>query len=86
MILPTTIDGQPLEPATPKGDNVLGPYLSEFPKNSFNNSNRVLTLDNNQNLPQSASGTYDWIYKPATREIRLDAPGTDKDNTRYYDY
>jgi len=63
-----------------------GPYLDEIPANSFNNKNSVNVLSDGEDFPAEADGSFGWIYKPATREIRLDAPGTDKNGTRYYDY
>jgi prepilin-type N-terminal cleavage/methylation domain-containing protein len=76
--------GQYAEPGTPGFP--LGPYLSDIPKNSFNRSKTVKTIGDNEDFPPAATGDFGWIYKPATREFRLDWPGTDKSGTGYYDY
>ncbi len=61
-------------------------YLSNIPKNLFNESTDVTMLGNSDTFPADAPGDTGWIYKPATREIRLNWPGTDSVGTRYYDY
>ncbi len=83
MLYYTSVIGQ--SAATKSDDFPYGPYLSKMPENSFNKRATIRTLPN-EPFPDSASGTYGWIYKPPTKEIRLDWPGTDKHNVRYYDY
>jgi prepilin-type N-terminal cleavage/methylation domain-containing protein len=63
-----------------------GPYLSAIPKNPFNNRNFMLILNDLTPFPDPAPGTYGWIYKPTTKEIRMDWPGTDSKGIAYYDY
>lgn len=63
----------------------LGPYLNAIPENPFNNLAAVSILGDTEPFPK-ATGTCGWIYKPATREIRLNWPGTDSSKTAYYDY
>jgi prepilin-type N-terminal cleavage/methylation domain-containing protein len=63
-----------------------GGYLSEMPKNPFNGNYIVWALRNDETFPAEATGNGGWIYKPATREIRLDWPGTDSKGVRYFDY
>jgi prepilin-type N-terminal cleavage/methylation domain-containing protein len=72
--------GQP-GPAFP-----YGPYLEEIPTNSFNHKNSVNVLSDGQDFPDEADGGFGWIYKPQTKQVRLDWPGTDKKGLRYYDY
>jgi general secretion pathway protein G len=84
MLYYTNVIGQP---AATKSDNFpYGPYLSKMPENSFNKRATVRVLADAESFPESASGTYGWIYKPAIKEIRLDWPGTDNEGVRYYDY
>ncbi len=63
-----------------------GHYLPSLPENSFNESSSLTVLGNGESLPAEAPGNTGWIYKPATREVRLNWPGTDSHGVRYYDY
>ncbi len=63
-----------------------GKYLLKLPENPFNSRQAIRVLANTANFPADAPGTDGWIYKPATRQIRLDWPGTDSKGIRYYDY
>ena len=80
----TTNSGAIAEPGTPGYD--LGPYMKNIPENPFNSKNVPLMLHNAQDFPQQATGDTGWIYKPATKTIKLNWPGTDKNGVRYYDY
>jgi general secretion pathway protein G len=64
----------------------FGPYFSELPKNPFNNQFNLLVLDDTDDFPAEATGTYGFIYKPITKTIRLDWPGTDFEGASYYSY
>jgi prepilin-type N-terminal cleavage/methylation domain-containing protein len=64
----------------------FGPYFRKLPENPFNNNWIPLMIDNTADFPAEATGTYGFIYKPFTKTIRLDWPGTDKDGVRFYDY
>jgi prepilin-type N-terminal cleavage/methylation domain-containing protein len=64
----------------------FGPYMKEFPKNPFNDKTTVNILSDDDSFPESASGMFGWIYKPATRTIKLDQVGTDSGGVRYFDY
>jgi len=67
-------------------DFPLGRYLRKIPQNPFNNKTTIEILADSESFPESADGSFGWLYKPATKTIRLDWPGTDKDGVRYYDY
>jgi prepilin-type N-terminal cleavage/methylation domain-containing protein len=60
--------------------------LRKMPQNPFNNLDTMLILQNNQEFPAQATGTYGWIYQPLTKTIRLDWRGTDEKGMRYFDY
>ncbi len=60
-----------------------GHYLSKLPKNPFNDDLRIKVV---AQLPENADGQTGWIYHRATKTIRLNWPGTDKNGVRYYDY
>jgi len=64
----------------------LGQYLPEIPENPFNNNNTIIILASNAPLPAKADDATGWIYKPATKTIRLNYSGTDSGGARYYDY
>jgi general secretion pathway protein G len=63
-------------------------YFNQFPENPFNGYgySRIKMVGNNDPFPDTPTGNFAWVYKPATKEIRLDWPGTDKDGVSYYDY
>ncbi|MHC4617548.1 MAG: type II secretion system protein [Planctomycetota bacterium] len=63
-----------------------GDYLTHMPENPFNNQRLMQVLADADTFGADATGAFGWIYKPATREVRLDWPGTDDKGTRYYDY
>lgn len=67
---------------------VGGKYLNQIPENPFNGWGfpHIQMVGNNEPFPDTPTGNFAWIYKPATKEIRLDWPGTDKNGVRYYDY
>ncbi|MHC4125209.1 MAG: type IV pilin protein [Planctomycetota bacterium] len=81
----TNEDGQWAAPGTP-GNYPFGPYFSKLPENPFNNNWMPLMIDNTADFPAEATGTNGFIYKPFTKTIRLDWPGTDKSGVRFYDY
>lgn len=61
-------------------------YMSDLPRNPFNNMKTIKLLGNAEEFPAEATGAFGWIYKPLTKQIRLDWPGTDAKGIRYYDY
>lgn len=61
-------------------------YLSDLPHNPFNDLKTIKFLGNAEQFPAEATGEFGWIYKPLTKEIRLDWPGTDEKGIWYYDY
>jgi general secretion pathway protein G len=63
-----------------------GDYLTHMPQNPFNDQRLINVLADADVFPADATGAFGWIYKPATKEIRLDWPGTDAKAIRYYDY
>lgn len=63
-----------------------GHYLSELPQNPFNEESSVRIISDSQDFPSEPAGTNGWIYKPLTKEIRLDWPGTDSAGVAYFDY
>jgi len=80
----TNRSGQVAEPGTP--GYPYGPYISEMPENPYNKSKTVQMIANSESLPPEATGTFGWIYKAATTEIKIDWPGIDSKGCRYYDY
>jgi len=79
----TNIDGQYVPDPSAQD---FGPYISEKPKNPFNDKWMLRALANHESFPEEATGEYGWLYHAATETIRLDWPGTDSDGIRYYDY
>jgi prepilin-type N-terminal cleavage/methylation domain-containing protein len=59
--------------------------LRAIPKNPFNGMATLWCLPNNTDFP-SATGAFGYIYKPATKTIKLDASGADSKGVNYSDY
>ena len=65
----------------------FGPYLTNIPANPFNNRKLVRAIENSQPFPsEPPGGTFGWVYKPETKEIRLNWAGTDSEGQSYYGY
>jgi type II secretory pathway pseudopilin PulG len=60
--------------------------LLQIPENPFNNLSRVRIIANEGTFPAVATGHDGWIYQPATKNIRVDWPGTDSRGIRCLDY
>lgn len=65
--------------------------LSSMPKNPFNGIRTMKMINNTEPFPTEPTGpagldTWGWIYKPATREIRLNWPGNDSQGVPYFEY
>jgi prepilin-type N-terminal cleavage/methylation domain-containing protein len=62
-------------------------YIRTIPKNPFNGLATISCLGNNADFPANGgTGAYGYLYKPATKTIKLDAPGTDSKGMKYSDY
>lgn len=63
-------------------------YLREIPENPFNSIRGVKIIGNNEDFPTGhvLLDLYGWIYKPATKTIKLNWEGTDEDGIAYLDY
>jgi len=62
--------------------------LGVFPKNPFNCKGAVLMIADGQEFPATPVEPeyFGWVYKPATKNIRVNSDGVDKDGVRYFDY
>ncbi|MCJ7776730.1 MAG: prepilin-type N-terminal cleavage/methylation domain-containing protein [Sedimentisphaerales bacterium] len=65
-----------------------GNYLPEIPTNPFNGKVVVKMIGNSETFPTQPISTnlYGWIYKPATKTIKLNWPGIDSAGVAYFDY
>ena len=63
-----------------------GKYIPKLPENPFNKSMLIKVIPNADELPTEATGQFGWIYKPATKDFRIDWPGTDSKGISFYDY
>jgi type II secretion system protein G len=63
-------------------------YLPELPENPFNGTFQAEMLADEEPFPEEAVSPdfYGWIYKPATKTIKLNWPGTDSTGVAYLDY
>lgn len=64
----------------------LGPYIRSFPENPFNDLTSVKMLGNSEEFPVNATGNFAYLYRPATKTIKLDRPGNDSKGICYFDY
>ena len=62
--------------------------LVVLPENPFNGSDDVLLIADGQEFPEGPvePDFFGWVYKPETKNIRLNWDGEDKDGVRYFDY
>jgi prepilin-type N-terminal cleavage/methylation domain-containing protein len=69
-------------------DNIRRTGLVSFPLNPFNGKDTVHMIADEQEFPLEPiePDFFGWVYKPATKEIRINWPGIDKSGTRYFDY
>lgn len=65
---------------------VKNKYLSAFPKNPYNGFNGMIVYMSIQDFPTEADGASGWMYKPSTKELRLNWPGTDSEGKVIFDY
>ena len=84
LCLASDMGGATAAPGTPGYD--YGPYLPSIPDNPFNSLADVTILADAANLPAEATGDTGWIYKPSTKQTRIDYPGTDSAGDTYYEY
>ncbi len=63
-----------------------GKYLSEMPQNPYNSFNGIKVYANLVSLPAEADGTSGWLYKPQTKKILLNWPGSDSEGILFYSY
>lgn len=69
-------------------DGLLGPphYFKRIPDNPLNDDFVITIIDNGVSFPAAADGSTGWIYQPATKNIRLNYPGTDSEGVSYFEY
>lgn len=61
-------------------------YLTTIPKNPFNGYDGMKVYVALQDFPTEADGTSGWMYKPSTKEIRLNWSGNDSEGVSYFSY
>ena len=85
LVYCSTLDGDVRgTPKVPTGECKYGPYLGGSNViNPFNNEFKWVFVNDFSTIP---TGTNGWLYNPATKEIRIDWPGTDSKSIRYFDY
>ena len=65
---------------------VDGGYLPKIPENPFNELSDIEVIKDDKDFPDEADNKTGWYYKPATKEFKLNYPGTDSAGKLYYDY
>ena len=63
-------------------------HLKKIPENSFNGISSIKVIGNGEDFPTEPTPTepYGWIYKPATKQIKLNWSGIDTNGIMYFDY
>lgn len=62
------------------------PYMTGSLENPFNKQLDIKMIQNGEPFPETPTGDFGWIYKPQTKEIRIDWPGIDSSGTPYFNY
>lgn len=68
---------------------VSSKYIPEIPKNPFNDSTSIRMIGNNEDFPTGPvlpTTSYGWVYKAATKTIKLNWAGVDSAGVAYWDY
>ena len=80
-------------PSNPAGgigilEGHLSPYLLKLPENPFNKLSVVKIIQNWEDFPAEPVeiDAVGWVYKPATKNVRLNWAGTDSEGLAYFDY
>ena len=63
-----------------------GGYIFDLPRNPFNQYDSIKVVLDAESFPETPNGNNGFIYKPKTREFRLDWPGTDSKGVPYFEY
>jgi len=58
----------------------------QIPEYPFNDLSRARIIGNEEAFPAQATRHDGWISQPATKNIRIDWPGSDSHGVRYFDY
>ena len=58
----------------------------KVPKIPFNELQIINVIADNTELQAQATGDFGWIYKPQTKDFRIDWLGKDSEGINYYDY
>jgi general secretion pathway protein G len=83
----TMVGGAPSPITIPTAPFLYGPYLRKIPENPFNNLSTIAYVAAGTAFSSAADGTSSgWLYKKETGEFAINATGTDKDGTVYYNY
>ena len=61
-------------------------YMAKIPKNPFNDLRNIRMVGNAEAFPAEPVDGFAWIYKPATKTIKLNWPGSDSHGLAYFDY
>ncbi|HIJ67068.1 MAG TPA: prepilin-type N-terminal cleavage/methylation domain-containing protein [Planctomycetes bacterium] len=69
-------------------DEIRRTGLVMIPENPFNGRRETLVISEEKPFPAEPvePDFFGWIYKPATKNIRVNWPGAGKDGVRYFDY
>lgn len=80
----TTVAGAIANPGTAGYD--FGPYVASPAANPFSDIKTIKILTDDEEFTVQPVDSYGWLYKPTTRDIRLNWPGTDRRGINYIDY
>ena len=80
-------NGAAVSSKVPTSPYFYGPYISDLPKNPFNNLSNIKYIAAAVEFASAVDGTSSgWLYKKETAEIRVNWTGSDSENVNYYDY
>jgi general secretion pathway protein G len=64
-------------------------YLSELPKNPFNDKTTFYVIPNSGKITPNmvaSPAAIGWLYHPASKTVKLNKAGTDSEGMKYFDY
>lgn len=67
-------------------EQLVPDYMRTMPFNPFNDLDTLDTIINGTPFPAAPDDTTGYIYKPETKELRLNSSGMDSDGVPYFAY
>ena len=86
LLLCSDLNGNSNGSITKSGNYLYGPYIKNIPENPFTGEVTITSYPDNMDMPTEATGDFAWIYKPSTKDLKINTAGSDADGKAYFDY